>query len=64
MALLPAESAEALTNLREEAEHSLSGEGLGGHLRVFFRCGRTDSPLSLGPWLQERGPGYRVPMPW
>ena len=61
MALPPAESAEALTNLREEAEHSLSGEGLTGHLRDFFRCGRTECPLSLGLWPQERGPGYQHP---
>ena len=56
VALPPAESAEALTNLWEEAEPQRGGAR--GHLRVFLRCGRTTSPLSLGLRVQGRGPGY------
>ena len=52
MALLPAESAEALTNLWEEAEPQRGGAR--GHLRVFLRCGRTMGPLSLGLRVQGR----------
>lgn len=47
------QSLQALTNLWEEAEPQR--EGLGGHLSVFLRCGRTTGPLR--PRLRVQGGG-------